>query len=390
MQSSDQSAPEPLPVSAESSSSNRYVRALAVIGVVVGAGLLVSLGLFIYVRSTIRPAPHVKIGVMMPFSGGSSSMGFGAMKGIQLAKQQLAADNIELVQADSRCDPALAPHVFSDLVAQHVVAVIGEGCSSATLAALPVANQTKTVMISPSASSPALSIPDDYFFRTVPSDNLHGAFSARTIYRKGYRTAAVFYTHETYGQSIAKVFKDAFEALGGKVVAEASADPDVISLQAPMNQLKSAHPQAIFIAPNSIVTATAAIKVARDVGITAPFFGGDIFYDTTIIDNAQAAANGLTLSTFATGNSAFKQALLNAYSETEESYAAAQAYDAFEALYLSVQRGAVTGVQIKNILPSIDFQGVSTHIHFDRNGEIGDKNYPYTLLQVRDGKFVAE
>lgn len=331
--------------------------------------------------------PHVKVGVMMAFSGGSSSMGYGANKGIQLAKKQLGADNIELVQADSKCDPKTAASAIKKLIAQHVIAIIGEGCSSASVAALPAANNAKIPMISPSASSPTLSIPDDYFFRVVPPDTFQGAFMAQTIYDKGIRKVAVFYTNEPYGTGMNKVFQEKFEALGGKVVATATAEPDVIDLNAQISQLKASNPEAIFIAPNSVVSGTAVIKLLRQANVTVPLFGADIMYDPTIIANAPQAAEGLTITSFPTGTKSFKQALTNEYQTTEQLYAAPQAYDAFHAIYLAVQKGATTGEEVKNILPTLNFQGVSAHIKFDQNGEISDKNYKYDLLQVVNGKF---
>lgn len=332
-------------------------------------------------------APHVKVGVMMAFSGGSSSMGYGANKGIQLAKKQLGADNIEIVQADSKCDPKTAAEAIKRLIAQKVVAIIGEGCSSASVAALPAANNAKIPMISPSASSPTLSIPDDYFFRVVPPDTFQGAYMAQSIYDKGIRNVAVFYTNEPYGTGMNKVFQEKFEGLGGKVVATASAEPDVIDLTTQINQLKAANPQAVFVAPNSVVSGTAVIKLLRQANVTVPLFGADIMYDTTIINNAPTAAEGLTITSFPTGTKSFKQALMNEYQIAEQLYAAPQAYDAFHAIYLAVQKGATTGEEIRNILPTLNFQGVSARIKFDQNGEISDKNYKYDLLQIKNGKF---
>ena len=244
-------------------------------------------------------------------------------------------------------------------------------------------------MISPSASSPALSIPDDYFFRVVPPDTFQGEYMAQAIYDKGVRTVGVFYTNEPYGTGMNKVFQEKFEALGGKVVKTVNAEPDVIDLSVQMKELKDASPEAVFFAPNSVVSGTAAIKLGREAGITVPFFGADIFYDTTIIDNAPTATEGLTITSFPTGSKSFKQALINEYQVSEQLYAAPQAYDAFRAIYLAVEKGATTGEAIKKELPGIEFDGVSAHIRFDQNGEISDKSYKYDLLQIQDGKFTV-
>lgn len=333
-----------------------------------------------------QPA-RVKVGVMMAFSGGSSSMGYGANKGIQLAKKQLGANNIEIVQADSKCDPKSAAEAIKKLIEQKVVAIIGEGCSSASVAALPAANNSKTVMISPSASSPTLSIPNDYFFRVVPPDTLQGQYMAQAIYDRGIRNVAVFYTNEPYGSGMNKVFQEKFEALGGKVAVTTNGEPDVIDLQAQMKTIKASNAQALFIAPNSVVSATAVLNLARQAGITTPLFGADIMYDKTIITNAPSAAEGLTITSFPTGTKSFKQALLNEYQVDEQLYAAPQAYDALHAIYIAVKKGATTGEQIKQILPTLSFEGVSGKISFDQNGEISDPSYKYDLFQVKEGAF---
>lgn len=339
--------------------------------------------------SAAQTVPPLKIGVMFAFTGGASSMGYGEMKGIQLAKKNLGADNIELIQMDSQCDKTVSPDAMKRLVDRKVIAVIGDGCSSASVAALPQANANKIPMISPSASSPNLSIADDYFFRVVPPDTFQGAYLAKTIWDKGIKTAAVFYTNEPYGTAINAVFKEKYEALGGKVVAEASAESDVIDLDAQINTIKAAKPGAVLFVPNSITSGAAAIKLAREAGIAVPFFGGDGLYDRNLINNAKTAAEGLIITTFPTGTKDFKQMLLTEY-QGEELYAAPQAYDAFDSLYRAIKAGARTGEEIKAKLPSVSFEGVSAKISFDKNGEISDPNYKYALLKIKDGSFIPE
>lgn len=43
--------------------------------------------------------------------------------------------------------------------------MVGEVCSAASLGALGVINKYQIPLVSPASTSPALSIPDDYFFR---------------------------------------------------------------------------------------------------------------------------------------------------------------------------------------------------------------------------------
>jgi len=334
-----------------------------------------------------KPLAHVKIGVLLAFSGGSSSMGYGSNKGIQLAQKQLNAYNIQLVQADDQCSATIAPSAMRYLISQHVAAVIGDNCSSAAESTIALANTNKILLLSPSASSPLLSIAGDYFFRTVPSDNGQGAFLAKTVYDEGLRKAAIFYTNEPYGTALNGVFIKQFEALGGKVVATAEAESSVIDVAAQANTIKAADPDAVVIVTNSTVSSVAFMKQARQAGIVAPFFGGDDLYDSSIITNGDAAAEGLKVVTFPTGTQAFKQALLNQYHVSDQLYAAPEAYDAFKAIDLAVQKGARTGPEFKQILPTISFDGASGPITFNTYGEPNWQTYKYALLEVRDGTF---
>jgi len=109
--------------------------------------------------------------------------------------------------------------------------------------------------------------------------------------------------------------------------------------------------------------------------------------DNTIITNNGAAAEGLRVVSFPTGTKAFKQDLLNEYHVTEQLYSAPESYDAFKTIYLAVQKGATTGEQFHSIIPTIDFDGASSHIKFDKYGEIPYQTYKYDLLEVKDGAF---
>jgi len=366
---------------------------IPIVAVAVVAVLLLSIGGFFMLKgkhgnTAVKSTANVKVGLMMAFSGGSSAMGYGTSKGVALARKQLGADNITVVQADSKCDPKAVIKAVNQLIAQHVVAIIGDGCSSASLAALPIANNAQIPMVSPSASSTKLSIANDYFFRVIPNDNHQGAFMAQTIYNRGLKNVAVFYTNEPYGASIEQAFQSTFESLGGKVVATAQSQPNVIDLSSQIATLKAAKPQAIFFAPNSVTTGIAAVKVARQAGITAPFFGADVYYDHTIISNAAADVEGMDFTTFPTGTSAFKQAVAAAYPNDAQLYAAPEAYDAFKAIYLAVQHGATTGQEIKTTLPTIKFQGVSSNVSFDQYGDLqAPSSYQYALFQVKNGAF---
>lgn len=329
-----------------------------------------------------------KVGVMVPQSGGASGIGFGILRGIQLGQKQLEATNIELISVDSKCTEEGAIDAINSLVEQEVVAIIGAVCSAESLAALPIANENNIVMISPSSSSPDLTVPDDYFFRVVPSDNFQGVFLANYIYDQGITRVASFNTDESYGNSIMAVFKDSFEELGGTVVAAEKAKGDVLDVSKQSDAIVAAAPEALVMASNSSLSSSAIMKAVRAELPEVKLFGSEAFEDPTIIENAGDAAEGLRFSAFPAGSQAFKQAMLDEYNEAA-SLGSAQGYDIVRVLQLVFEQGASSGEEIKNALPNITFTGVSGLIKFDANGEISDPDYQYDVQVIQDGEFTS-
>ena len=129
---------------------------------------------------------------------------------------------VESVRGDSTCiDAAAATAAAERLVtSDKVAAIMGADCSGVTTAvANNVAIPNGVVMVSPSATSPALSTLNDngYFFRVAPSDVRQGQVIADVLERRGVTNVAVTYTNNDYGKGLADSFGAAFEANGGTI-----------------------------------------------------------------------------------------------------------------------------------------------------------------------------
>ena len=131
-------------------------------------------------------AEDIKIGISMGFTGPLESMSPNMAKGAELAMKEasesgklLGGSTVTSVQADNTCaDAAAAVAAVERLVTSDKVnGIVGGMCSGETIASLEkVAVPNGMVMISPSATSPALTDIDDkgFFFRTSPSDARQG------------------------------------------------------------------------------------------------------------------------------------------------------------------------------------------------------------------------
>jgi branched-chain amino acid transport system substrate-binding protein len=126
------------------------------------------------------------------------------------------------VRGDSTCIDAAAATAAAErlITADGVKGIIGGDCSGVTRAVLTnVAMPNGIVMISPSATSPALTAdPDDgLFFRTAPSDAREGEVMADILVEKGVKSIALTYSNSDYGKGLAEAIANAFTAKGGTV-----------------------------------------------------------------------------------------------------------------------------------------------------------------------------
>ncbi|MEQ8443163.1 MAG: ABC transporter substrate-binding protein [Alphaproteobacteria bacterium] len=172
---------------------------------------------------------EVKIGVILGFTGPIESLTPDMASGAEMAMSEvsesgalLGGETVTPVRGDSTCiDSAAATAAAERLITSDgVAAIMGADCSGVTTAiAENVAVPNGVVMISPSATSPALSTIDDngYFFRTSPSDARQGQVLSDILNDRGINTIAVTYTNNDYGKGLADAFQAAYEASGGTV-----------------------------------------------------------------------------------------------------------------------------------------------------------------------------
>src|SRR5205807_4265514 len=142
---------------------------------------------------------------------------------------------------DDEARPEEAQTVVTRLIRKDgVIAVIGETASSRSLAAAPVAQQSKIPMVSPSSTNPKVTEVGDYIFRVCFIDPFQGGVIAKFAKDSLHaNTAAIFYDQgQTYSVGIRDEFTKAFTAKGGKIVSEASYAASDKDFKAQLTKLK--------------------------------------------------------------------------------------------------------------------------------------------------------
>jgi len=157
------------------------------------------------------------------------------------------------VRADSTCVDAAAATTAAErlITAEGVNGIVGADCSGVTTAILQnVALANGMVMVSPSATSPALSTVEDngLFFRTAPSDARQGVVLTDILGDRGITEVAMTYTNNDYGKGLADSIQTNFEAAGGKVTISAPHEDGKGDYSAEVGALASAGGQVLIVA----------------------------------------------------------------------------------------------------------------------------------------------
>jgi len=239
----------------------------------------------------------VKVGMLQGFTGPTESLVKPMAMGGELAIQEISDSGAFLggrkvvsVRGDSTCiDAAAATAAAERLVtSEGVQGIVGATCSGATTAVLNnVVRPNGIVMISPSATSPALSaIEDDgYFFRTAPSDARQGEVIAKILNDKGIKSAALTYTNNDYGKGLADAIQSAYEAGGGQITAVAAHEDGKADYSAEVGTLAAAGGELLIVAGYLDQGGKGMIQAALDTGAFETFMLPDGMVGQALTDN---------------------------------------------------------------------------------------------------------
>jgi len=335
---------------------------------------------------TQEKAPAIKIGVMCPYTGELSTYGLAIKNGVNLAFEKANPENVELVYEDSAGSVKAAMDGIRNLVQEEdVQAIVGDVTSGSTLTAAPFANKYHVSLISASSTSPDITDSGDYIFRTIPSDDQQGRFASELIYDDGHHNLALIFTNNGYGIGLAKVVRESYADIGGRIVADESVDAGSSDVSALVSGLKAVNPDAVYLISNSPEVSAQILNEIAVQGIDTCLYGSEGLMGQTTLDIGKAA-EGLTVTAVSSGTSEFAQDYEAAYGEGPGPFSA-QGYDAALALFKVIREGASTKEEIKNALYSVEFDGVTGKVSFDENGNIAGG---YIASTVKNGHFVED
>lgn len=326
----------------------------------------------------------IKIGGNLELSGNVASFGHEALRGAGLAVKEInhsggvLGRQIEFVVMDNASQATESANAALALISQQkVVAIIGAVASSNTLGYIPVAEESRIPIISPTATNPKVTVSGGevrkYVFRSSFVDphqgRIMGNFAMDSLGAK--RTAVIVDYSSDYSKGVAMIFKDTVLAKGGEMVAEETYLLRDQDFSRQLERVRDANPDVIFI-PGYYQEVGPIIRQAREMGIMVPILGGDGWDSPKLVEYAGAEA--LNNTYFANHySSQDPSAMVKKFNEaykkeyyTEPEAISALSYDTVMILVAAIKKANSTEPEkIRDALETIQIEGVTGQISFD-------------------------
>ena len=332
----------------------------------------------------------VKIGVFEPQTGDNGAGGKQEILGMQYANYvqptvEIGGEtyDVQLEIVDNRTTPENGKSAAAELVNRGVSMVLGSYGSGVSMAGGEVFQEAGLPALGTSCTNPQVTAGCDVYFRLAFLDPFQGTVLANYAYKElGVTTAYVLgMLGSDYDQGLVYYFTEAFEGLGGTVVAEDFPEGSA-NFVSYINNAKAANAGVIF-APVSINYAQLIVEAAAAQGYQGALLGSDTWDSNKVIESATGKDVAAYVTTFYQegGNPEFDSGIkewINANPDAKtnnggnDMVAAVTAigYDAyFTALEALKIAGSTDPKAVLEALPSVSFEGVTGLIEFD---DIGD------------------
>jgi branched-chain amino acid transport system substrate-binding protein len=249
----------------------------------------------------------LRFGLAMPLTGSQALYGQDQVKAAEWAVAEInkaggvAGRKLEMIVLDTQADPQLGIQMTNRLVSVEKVPAFVTAWSGVVKAVAPIANDNKVVELSIGANSPDVAKLGDYVYTTFPLADVDVAavakYAATTM---GKKKAAIVYINNETGIVAAEVYKKAFTAAGGQVVAYEAYDQKATDFTGALLKVRAGNPDMIHL--HGLVSDTPqVIAQMRQLGLTQPISSYSVAYNPKLVQQLGAAAGGLIATSLAPG-----------------------------------------------------------------------------------------
>lgn len=345
------------------------------------------------------PPEPIRIGFIGGLSGRVADLGSGGLQGARLAIELrnkaggIKGRPIELLEVDDQQDPDIALKAFDSLVARQAVAVVGPMTSAVAMAIVPRANETRTVLMSPTVTTGDLFGLDDYFFRVIPATKDFVRTNADYYYHAlGLRQLQLVLDlgNRSYSESWLNEFSRFFEANGGTLLTPISFTSGDQTLFPELAQAAlRGKPQGILLIANSVDAAALTLAI-RALNRQVVLGTSEWAATERLAELGGKEAEGMTVAQFFERNNQspayldFRAAFQHRFTRAP-GFAESFSFDATNVILDAIEQQAPQQSLKATLLARQHFAGVQRPIDFDKNGDTLGQTF---MVSIQGGAFL--
>lgn len=345
------------------------------------------------------PPEPLRIGFLGGLSGRVADLGEAGRNGAQIAVEEvnraggIDGRQVELIVRDDAQNPERAIAAIKELIGARVEAIVGPMTSAMAEAVVPVAEQAKVVLVSPTVTAHPFFGRDDHLFLIMSSTAEAAALSADYHFaQSGVRRVAAIHDlkNRAYSESWLHHFTAEFQERGGSVVpVPFESGPDV-DMAAIVRHALTGQPDAVLLITSALDAARLAQRI-RERDLRVLIFASQWASTERLIELGGSAVEGIVLHSYfdreskAPGLLRLRQAYRQRFLR-EPDFASVAAYDATHAVLAGLAGRQGEQTLREALLTRGPFPGADEAVTFDRNGD--SRRIP-RVTAVRDGRFVT-
>lgn len=368
----------------------------------------------------------IKIGTILDYTGDLGAYGPPMRNGVDIAAELINEAGgilgrpVEPVHKDGGTSAQVATDSGNALVAEGaevIIGALGSGFSIALANSVTVPNEI--VQITPASTSPALTVLDDndFLFRTAVSDATQGVILARLARELGYETAAALYVNNAYGEGLARVFEENFEAEGGTITALVPQESDQPTYLSELENAVEGDPD-VLVAMSYPVSSEVYLREAIEGEYINTFLFVDgnkqqSLFDSLGVDNFEGSYGTAPGTQESDSSKVFQVLYEERYGQFPVNPFIGETFDAMAIAALAIEKaGEYDGPAVRDAMrevanapgikvgpgdfakaldlirrgEDIDYEGIAGSQNFDENGDVLNT---IEIWKIEDGKIVS-
>ena len=350
-------------------------------------------------------AVTLKIAHIGPETGAAAVYGLATSLGAAIAAEEINAAGgkfkVEMIDEDDQHDAEVSVNAYNAAMDKGAQMIVGTTTTTPCIAVGALAYEERVFMLTPSASSTAVTADKDNVYQICFTDPAQGTASAQYISQNGLPTnvAIIYNNADAYSTGIYQTFEAEAKELGLNVVSVTTFTDDTTDFTVQVADAKNSGAELVFL-PIYYTPASMILQAARAMDYAPVWFGVDGMDGILSIEGFDTSlAEGVMLLTPFTADAEdektqkFVATYKEQWNEIPNQFAA-DAYDGVYALVAAAQKAGVkNGDKAEDIcdamiaaMQEIEIEGVTGTMTWDASGAVTKTP---TAVIIENGVYVG-